>query len=89
MTLEDLKFQIEDLVATYGEAILKKDVFASCDYGDYGHTQQLIRLESPRVVESRESAYSVSRLAINENEDDENEFDDSDYEDNPNAVVVF
>ncbi len=88
MTLEDLKFQIEDLVRTYGEAILQKPVFASCDYGDYGHTQQLIRLETPRVVESHESAYSVSRLAINEN-DDENEFDDSEYANNPNAVVVF
>ncbi len=89
MKLEDLKFAIEELVATYGEAILKKDVFASCDYGDYCHTQQLIRLESPRVVESYESAYSVSRLAINEDEDDENEFDDYDYKNNPNAVVVF
>jgi hypothetical protein len=90
MTLEDLKFQIEDMVRTHGEAILKKPVFASCDYGDYCHTQQLVPLDNPRVALSYETAYSTSRLAVrDEDHEDCEDFDDSEYESNKNAVVVF
>jgi len=89
MTLEDLKSEIDELVRVYGEDILKKPVFSSCDYGDYCHTQQLIRLESPRVALSYETAYSVSRLAVKDENDEDFDFDDSEYASNKDAVVVF
>jgi hypothetical protein len=90
MTLAELKSHIEDMVRIYGEAILQKPVFASCDYGDYCHTQQLVPLENPRVALSYETAYSCSRLAVHdEDHEDYEDFDDSEYESNKDAVVVF
>ena len=64
-TLRDIRDAINDLVDDYGPEILDKDIYASCDYGDYGHTQQLIPLDSViSLVKADKTPYSKSGLAV-------------------------
>lgn len=68
MTLYDLISELEDLRDEHGDDIL---VVASCDYGDIGHTEQLIEITMVETVNPQSSAYSKSGWCYPDNVDDE------------------
>jgi hypothetical protein len=64
LTLGEVKEMIEDLVRLHGEDVLEMDAYGVSDYGDHCHTQQLIPLDEPQIVQPRKTAYSESGLAL-------------------------
>lgn len=87
MTVAQLIEQLEDLPA--GAVV----VF-TCDYGDYGHTQQALTVGNVDEYSSsdfHESAYSKSGIAMNKDDrdDDDGDDDDGDSDEAEIAVVVL
>lgn len=72
LTLQELIDTLENLKEQHGEDI---KVVASCDYGDYHHTEQLIQVCEVEVVKPEKSAYSRSGYAFPRNGGDEHEGD--------------
>jgi hypothetical protein len=73
MTVRELQEELSYLVDQYGEKALDIKVYGVCDYGDYGHTQQLVELTEPRMAKPHKTAYSQSGLAVSEDEEYEDE----------------
>jgi len=89
ITLGELKDMIDGLIQEHGEKVLDKDVYTSCDYGDYSHTQQLVPLgdnQAGRLIKAEESAYSQSGLALPHENDEDDE--DEDKEDGETVVLI-
>ena len=61
MTVAELRNQLDELVRL-GQG--EEEVYASSDYGDHCHTQQLITLNSAQRLAIGPTAYSESGLAI-------------------------
>jgi hypothetical protein len=75
--LEDLQYFLE-----CNPDAADKPIYASCDYGDYGHTQQLIELSGNMLeVVPKKTAYSQSGLAMPR--------DDEEMDDEGNEVIVI
>lgn len=91
MTLEDLKIVIDRFIKDNPDAI-DMEVYATCNYGDRGRTMQLIGLGEPKIEQFRETEYSESGKAIDEeNFDSEDDFDSENDKEvtRQNKVVVF
>jgi rRNA maturation endonuclease Nob1 len=74
MTVGELKEMLEDLERMHGNRIedfYELEVYASCDYGDHCHTQQLVEINEPRIIIPRETAYSETRMAVPTCDDEE------------------
>jgi len=69
MKIGKLREQLNDLIRCNGDDILDLEVYAVSDYGDRCHTQQLVELGDLGVSGSKETAYSDSGLALDEDGD--------------------
>ncbi len=75
MTVKELIEELQDMPENM-------EVYATSDYGDYIHTQQLIMLGNPQILTPYKTAYSETGLAINID-------DDNDKNDDEIKVVVL
>lgn len=65
ITLRELKDIINGLIEDYGDGILDTPIYASCDYGDISHTQQLVNLTGNVVLSvPNTSAYSQTGFSV-------------------------
>lgn len=65
LTIQDLISTLQEFAEEFGDDTL---VVASCDYGDYHHTEQLIEIEEIIPNDPIKSAYSRSGYAFNDEE---------------------
>jgi hypothetical protein len=63
-TLGDLKEAIEELEHLYGETVLELSIYASSDYGDRAHTEQILPMQQIEVHTPMTTSYSGSGLSI-------------------------
>ena len=75
---------IEDLERMNSEDVLEMEVYAVSDYGDHCHTQQLVTIGEPKVVQPVRAAHSETGLAMPSDTDDW-----YDIPNKPGAVVTL
>lgn len=74
--IEELQYLLDDR-----PELANEQVYASYDYGDYGRTEALVKVESAVFTYTRETPYSATGLGVvrRSEEDDEAESEDPDW----------
>lgn len=82
---------VKELIEHLEELPQDARVFFACDYGDYGHTQQALPVDSVEELtenELEESGYSNSGVALRNSDSDEDE-DEKGSDEDPTPIVVL
>jgi len=79
VTVGELQGMITELIENYGEEVMDVPIYASSDYGDHCHTQQLVDFLGLELHIPKKTSYSVTGLCIGEDTElwDLEQIDDS------------
>ena len=71
LTVKELADALNEFLESGGDAVANLPIYASYDYGDIAHTQALAEVGYPCEGGARDSAYSMTGLAVCDPDDED------------------